>query len=783
MPAAINSSLSARQEATMKSVEREIRQVRISDITGATVSGVPVSSSNFGSIESSGITSNMVKLSKLFGQNVYSLKQMQETLPKPVYANVVQQMSGSMALDRQSADAVAHAVKVWAIERGATHFTHWFQPQTNHTAEKHDSFLSLQYHLDGNLVTVTPLETFSGTQLLQAEPDASSFPHGGARTTFEARGYTVWDTSSPMFLQDGPHNTKVLYIPSVFISYNGEALDEKTILLRSCEAVNKAAKDLLKLLGKGNITKVHTTLGTEQEFFLIDLNHYALRPDLKMTGRTLLGSVPPKHQQLEDHYFASMPANVLAAISEAELELWKLGVPIKTRHNEVAPQQFEMAPIFEETSVAVDHNMLTMEVLDRVARRYQLRALFHEKPFKGVNGSGKHCNWALSTDSGENLLDPTAKPEENYQFLLILVSILQGLKEHSGLLRASIASASNEHRLGANEAPPSIISAFLGEQLNEVLNSIEERRPMCQKVKPRYQAVNLGGNSIDLKISTLPGISRDSTDRNRTSPMAFTGNKFEFRAVGSNQSPSFPVSMLNAVAAAGMKEITAALIAKQGSKSVLSEEDITTVIRKYIIETKSVRFEGNGYSTEWVTEAESRGLLNIKTAPEAFKQLNNLKNAQMLKETIGIITESELDARYHVMCEKYSKDMIIESKTLLQMTRQIIIPAVFKYRRDLSAGIAALMSISLSEKEGFAIPERQSIVKIGQLTESLENSLNELEVEIQKVESIQDGSIAATGAVDLVEKLNETRKYADLIEDILADEYYPLPKYTEILFN
>jgi glutamine synthetase len=780
MPSVNNSSSSARHEATMKSVDREVRQVRISDISNSSSSS---SSSNAPSSSSSG-SSNLVKLSQLFGQNVYSLKEMQRTLPKPVYANVVQQMSGNKTLDKSSADAVAHAVKVWAIERGATHFTHWFQPQTNHTAEKHDSFLSLKYNLDGNMVTVTPLETFSGSQLLQAEPDASSFPHGGARTTFEARGYTVWDTSSPMFLQDGPHNTKVLYIPSVFISYNGEALDEKTILLRSCESVNVATKDLLRLLGNDTVTKVHTTLGTEQEFFLIDRNHHALRLDLKMTGRTLLGAVPPKHQQLEDHYFGSMPDHVLAAISEAELELWKLGVPVKTRHNEVAPQQFEIAPIFEEAGVAVDHNMLTMEVLDRVARRHHLRALFHEKPFAGVNGSGKHCNWALSTDHGENLLDPTAKPEENHQFLLILVSILQGLKEHSGLLRAAIASCSNEHRLGANEAPPSIISAFLGEQLNEVLDSIEQNRPMCQKVKPRFQAVNLGGNSIDLKVSTLPDINRDSTDRNRTSPMAFTGNKFEFRAVGSSQSPSFPVTMLNAIAAAGLKEITAALVAQKGSKAALSSEDITAVLRKYIASTRAVRFEGNGYSAEWALEAEKRGLLNIRTAPEAFMQLTAPHNAKMLKETLAVVTASELDARYHVLCEKYSKDMVIEAKTFIQIARQTLIPAVFKYRRDLSAGVAALMSISSPSESSAAIPEKVSISKLGVLAESLDSCLLRLEGEVKKVEAIEDDAVeSARAAVAIAELLIGCRKPADSIEEILADEYYPLPKYTEILFN
>lgn len=766
---------SIRNESLLKATEREIRQVRISDITGS-------SSSSSGNSPSSGPARNdYVKLSQLFGQNVYSLQQMQETLPKPVYANLVKQMSGSKALDRPTADAIAHAVKVWAIERGATHFTHWFQPQTNHTAEKHDSFLSLKYNTDGAMISVTALETFSGSQLIQAEPDASSFPNGGARNTFEARGYTVWDTSSPMFLQDGPHNTKVLYIPSVFISYNGEALDEKTILLRSCEAVNSATLELLRLMGNKEVQKIHTTLGTEQEFFLIDRNHFTLRPDLRMTGRTLLGAVPPKHQQLEDHYFGSMPAHVMAAISEAELELWKLGVPIKTRHNEVAPQQFEVAPIFEEASVAVDHNMLTMEVLDRVARRHNLRAIFHEKPFKGVNGSGKHCNWSLSTDTGDNLLDPSDRPEENDLFLLVLVSILQGLKEHSGLLRASIASSSNEHRLGANEAPPSIISAFLGEQLNEVLDAIEQDRPVSQKMKISYQAVNVGGTSIDLKISTLPDIARDLTDRNRTSPMAFTGNKFEFRAVGSSQSPSFPVSMLNAITAAGMKEITAALIAKKGSKAELSREDIRAVLKKYIAETKAVRFEGNGYSAEWVQEASRRGLLNIRSAPEAFAQLTVPKNASMLKDTVKVITESELHARYHVMCEKYTKDMVIEAKTLLQLVRQTIIPAVFKYRRDLSAGVAAM--ISVMHEESLSLPEKRSIAKLGSLAESLEASADRLESEIARVEAIEDGEKQSNAAVVIAEMLNDVRGYADAIEAILADEYYPIPKYTEMLFN
>ena len=415
-----------------------------------------------GAANSSNSSSQPAKLSELFGVNVFGLKQLQERLPKPVFARLQSQSAGSSILDKTTADAVAHSVKVWAIEKGATHFTHWFQPLTDSTAEKHDSFLSFAYKTSESGIETVPLDSFSGSQLTQAEPDASSFPNGGTRSTFEARGYTVWDTSSPMFLQEGPHGTKVLYIPSVFISYLGDALDEKTILLRSSQAVSDAVVELLHSIGDTKVKRVYATLGTEQEFFLVDHNLYSQRPDLKHCGRTLIGAVPPKHQQLEDHYFGSMPSRVLATISEAELELWKLGVPLKTRHNEVAPHQFEVAPIFEEATVAVDHNLLTMQVLHRVAHRHGLKALFHEKPFAGVNGSGKHCNWSLSTDDGRNLLEPTEHPEGNIPFLALLTSILVGLQKHSGLLRAAIASASNEHRLGANRGSPKYHLCLLG---------------------------------------------------------------------------------------------------------------------------------------------------------------------------------------------------------------------------------------------------------------------------------------------------------------------------------
>lgn len=722
------------------------------------------------------------KLSELFGCNVYGLKQLRTTLPKPVYADLLRQMTGNKIMDKPTADAVAHAVKVWAMGRGATHFTHWFQPLTNSTAEKHDSFLTLAYSTEGGNLSVIALDAFSGSQLVQAEPDASSFPNGGMRTTFEARGYTVWDTASPMFLQEGPHGTKILYIPSIFISYNGEALDEKTILLRSCDAVSNATLDLLKVLGDKETEKVHVTLGTEQEFFLVDRGLYSLRPDLKMTGRTLFGSVPAKHQQLEDHYFAYIPSKVLAAISEAELELWRLGVPVKTRHNEVAPQQFEMAPVFEEASVAVDHNLLTMHVLHRVAHRHGLRALFHEKPFKGVNGSGKHCNWSMSTDTGKNLLDPTDKPEENFTFLLILVAILQGVKSHSGLLSASIMSASNEHRLGANEAPPSIISAFLGAQLNEVLDSIAENRPTRYDMMTE-KSVNVGATTLNVKVAHLPQISRDATDRNRTSPFAFTGNKFEFRAVGSSQSPSFPVSMVNAATASSIRHITGLLKEKKGSKDKLSQTDIIGVIQQVIGETKDIRFEGDGYSQRWVQEAAHRGLPNFRDAPAAFKELLAPHNKGVLIKKLDIFNENELLSRFNILNLKYVKDMLIESKTLINMCVQNFLPALFNYRRDLASGIAVIASQSTG-----ALREKKLLDLLNTKSELLYSKVDSMNLAIENTEQHLEGhggdvaAAANTSASQLKPIMEEIRAITDEIEAHLADEHYPMPKYSEILF-
>lgn len=745
--------------------------------------------------------SGQALLSELFGHNVYGRKQLEATLPKPIYAKLSSQMSGAQVLDKATADAIAHAVKVWAMERGATHFTHWFQPLTNSTAEKHDCFLSFGFKASEAGIDVIPMDSFSGSQLIQAEPDASSFPNGGARSTFEARGYTIWDTTSPMFLQDGPHGTKILYIPSIFISYNGDALDEKTVLLRSCSALSTATIQLLRLLGDEKTKRVHVTLGTEQEFFLIDRQLYAQRPDLKQCGRTLCGVPPAKHQQLEDHYFGSIPPRVLAAISEAELELWQLGVPVKTRHNEVAPHQFEVAPIFEEASVAVDHNLLTMQVLHRVAHRHGLKALFHEKPFAGVNGSGKHCNWSLSTDTGVNLLEPS----DDEPFLFILVSILVGLQRHGLLLRAAIASASNEHRLGANEAPPSIISAFLGANLTAVLDCIisgsnaasestknsssannSNEGSKERKSSLTNKPVSIGRNVLNMQVATLPEINRDLTDRNRTSPMAFTGNKFEFRAVGSKQSPSFPVSMLNALTTAGIREIIAAL---KGLK-INDKASRMACLREFILQSRQVCFEGDGYSQEWAREAtQVRHLPNVKSAPEAFAHLLRPPHSTLLTDTLGIMTQTELASRTHVLAETYVKDMMIEASVLRSLSQQLILPAMLRWRKELTTAASAARNLDLKA------PEQKWADQMGTLLENLDSALTNLDSTIKHssspsssqnntspnnnkiLEHAQHISDTIPGA------LSKVRAVIDEAEAYLADDLYPFPKYSEMLFT
>ena len=649
------------------------------------------------------------------------------------------------------------------MDLGATHFTHWFQPQTGLTAEKHDSFLTLKSVVNNGIEETTAIDSFSGSQLLQSEPDASSFPNGGMRSTFEARGYTIWDTTSPMFVRSGPHGTFVLIIPAVFISYYGDALDEKTILLRSSECISRASVKLLNLLGDKETKHVYATLGTEQEFFLIDRNIYSMRPDIKLTGRTLVGKVPPKHQQLDDHYFGQIPSRVLACISELELELYKLGVPIKTRHNEVAPNQFEVAPIFENDSVAVDHNLLLMETLHQVAHRYKLKALFHEKPFAGVNGSGKHCNWSLSTDNGENLLDPTMKPETNYRFLLFLVATLDAVHKHGGLLRAAIASSSNEHRLGANEAPPGIVSAFMGEHLTEVLNSIEESREVKSFSQTHLKSVQLGGTVLDLKVNALPQIARDLTDRNRTSPFAFTGNKFEFRAVGAKSSPSFPTCLLNAAVAASITEVTAALQSKMGSKPTPSVDDVLAVVKQFSTQSKNVRFEGNGYSNEWVIEAEKRGLLNIKDCPTAFRQLIEPKNMKLLT-TLGIMSEAEIKSRFHIVMEKYAKDVLIEAETLKSMVSTTILPVCFTFVKSLVDSVSAQKNIGLDTSK---CPELKTLNKVNAMSCDLQTKLDALIAVIDQFVAIEDEIVQADFA---------NSKIVSCIGDVreLCDKYYIL---------
>jgi len=726
-----------------------------------------------------------VYTSEIFGENVFHLQQIAKALPKPAYASFLKQMRGRQALDKGTADAIAHAVRIWAMDRGATHFTHWFQPQTGTTAEKHDAFLSLKSSFSANGEEVTAIDAFSGSQLLQAEPDASSFPSGGMRTTFEARGYTVWDTTSPMFIQEGPHGTSVLYIPSVFISYNGDALDEKTVLLRSTSQIAKSACELLSLIepvpvgAQPKTSHVFTTLGTEQEYFLIDRSLYSLRPDLKHTGRTLVGNLPPKHQQMEDHYFGRIPSKVLATMSEAELELFRLGVPVKTRHNEVAPQQFELAPIFEEASLAVDHNLLTMDVLSKVAHKNKLKVLFHEKPFKGVNGSGKHCNWSMSTDRGENLLDPTVKPETNYRFLLVLVSILHAVHQHGALLRTSIASSSNEHRLGAQEAPPVILSCFLGEHLTEVLDSIEESRPIRNFSVPEIQSIKLGGTVLDVKVASLPAIARDLTDRNRTSPFAFTGNKFEFRAVGSKQSPAFPVTILNAAVASALQDVTQALRDQMGDKPFPSDADKVAVIKKFIASTKPIRFEGDGYSDAWIQEAEKRGLPNIKTCPDAFAQLLAPEHSNMLTK-LGIFTQSELQARHLILNERYAKDLVVEASTLRTLLASQIMPSAFEYRGTLASTVQLLNGI-----EGEAnSPELSALKALTPVVKELQDAIADLDHVVHHMHSLSDDPCeeARYASEHILSSMNKARVVADKIELLLSDKYYPFPHYSELLW-
>jgi len=697
-----------------------------------------------------------------FGINTFDEKAMREFLPKDDYRKLRDTIRKGKKLDMNISNTVAHAMKEWAISKGVTHYTHWFQPQTGATAEKHDSFLELD---DGNV-----LERFRGSSLVQGEPDASSFPSGGSRTTFEARGYTMWDPSSPAFIMEGPRGG-ILCIPSVFISYTGEALDKKTPLLRSMDAISDSAMKILNIFGNTSATRVITTIGTEQEYFLIDKNFYNLRSDLQLTGRTLQGAPPPKGQQLDDHYFGSIKERVLAFMQDSESELYRLGVPAKTRHNEVAPHQYEIAPIFAEANVGADRNHLIMEVLKKTASRHGLALLLHEKPFAGVNGSGKHNNWSIADSDGNNLLDPGKTPEQNLQFLLFLVATLRAVYQHADLLRMSIASAGNDHRLGANEAPPAIISVFLGQRLTQILNNIQKGK---QTKAAEDYIINLG-------ISKLPSILRDNTDRNRTSPFAFTGEKFEFRAIGSSASVSLANTVLNAAVADSL-DVIAADIKKGMKKSKKLSEVVLGVIQKYIIGTESIRFEGNNYSEEWTKEAEKRKLPNIKKTGYALDAMVTTKNSKMLIRK-DVFNQTEIESRYNTKIEQYITSLEIETEAIYDMMNTKIIPAAITYQGELLDNVKKLREMEDLISNHSYQGEIQLLQKITSLIKDLNDQLSDLHTRMEKAEEIEDLPKKAKYFSDKIVPILETvRIPADALEGILPDSDWPLPKYSEMLF-
>jgi len=704
------------------------------------------------------------RVSEYFGINTLGARQMRDKLPTEVYTKLLAAIRLGKKLDVDIAPKVAQIIRDWAISRGATHFTHWFQPQTGLTAEKHDAFLSFD---DGQ-----PMESFGASQLIQSEPDASSFPSGGLRSTWEARGYTAWNPASPVFIAEWA-GVKTLCIPSVFIGYNGEALDELTPLLRSSDALSERSIALLEVLGDKGVQRVFTTLGPEQEYFLIDRGHFALRPDLVMAGRTLIGAPPPRGQQLEDHYFAGIPERIQACIAEVEHELYKLGVPIVTRHNEVAPSQFEMAPRYEETDVAVDHNQLVMATLRRVALRHNLQALLHEKPFAGINGSGKHCNWSMSlaADSpeldGYNLLKPGQTPHQNVRFLAFLAAILKGVHKYAAVLRAGIATSGNEHRLGANEAPPAIISVFMGEQLTHVIETIAEGK-----------ATNSADQEmIKLGVAKLPEIQRDNTDRNRTSPFAFTGNKFEFRAVGSSQSIAFPIVLLNAAVAESIGDITAELEAEL-KKTKKVDDAVLKIVRRIFKETAAIRFEGNNYAEEWVKEADKRGLPNLRRTPEALKQLVTKSSRQLLTK-LGIFSDEEIDSRYHVRLERYIKDMLIELHTMRETVDTMVLPAALEYVGGLASSAASAKEAGIS-----VIPQLEPANRIGKLIQELQTARATLGMVIEKAEGMHEEieEQAELLTHEGAEAMAAVRIGCDALELSVDDEMWPLPKYREMLF-
>jgi glutamine synthetase len=698
-----------------------------------------------------------VHVSDLFGVNVFNESVQRARLPKPIFKALQKTIKVGATLDPLIADAVATAMKDWAMEKGATHFTHIFQPMTGATAEKHDSFLSPTD--DGGALT-----EFSGRELIKGEPDASSFPSGGLRATFEARGYTAWDPTSPAYILEHP-NGATLVIPTAFLSWTGEALDKKTPLLRSMEALSVQAVRILKLFGKNDVKHVFTTVGSEQEYFLIDKNFYLARPDLINTGRTLFGAKPPKGQELEDQYFGVIPERVLACMSEVEFELSKLGVPVKTRHNEVAPSQYEIAPIFENSNLATDHQNLVMQTLRGVADYYGLACLLHEKPFAGINGSGKHNNWSMSTDTGENLLNPGDTPHDNAQFLVITTAVIRAVSKYSEILRLSIASAHNDHRLGANEAPPAIISIFLGDQLNDIIDQIEKGGAKTSKQ----------GGLFETGVSVLPKLPKEAGDRNRTSPFAFTGNKFEFRAVGSSANIAGPNTILNTIIAESLDYIASNL-----EKATAGGKDLAKAIQDLlpgiIKEHKKVIFNGNGYSEDWHKEAEKRGLPNLKNTVDTLPVVIKKENIDLLTK-YKVYTERELQSRYVILAENYVKTVDIEGQTALNMAKTLILPAALRYQKEVGESIAAAKAAGAASPAG--------LETFGTLVSTINDFQRGITALEKALSHHAEGDALAHAKHyrdHVIASMAELRKAGDKLETLIADDLWPLPTYREMLF-
>jgi glutamine synthetase len=704
------------------------------------------------------------KKSVLFGSNVFNDKAMRQYLTSDAFKGVQGAVQHGTKIDRKLADYIAMGMKEWALSKGVTHYTHWFQPLTGTTAEKHDAFFETSY--DGS----DPVEKFGGAQLVQQEPDASSFPNGGIRNTFEARGYTAWDPTSPAFIFG-----TTLCIPTVFISYTGEALDYKTPLLRALTVMDEAATEVCKYFDK-NVKKVTATLGWEQEYFLVDRALANSRPDLMMTGRTLLGHTSAKGQQLDDHYFGAIPTRALTYMRDLEQECMLLGIPVKTRHNEVAPNQFELAPIFEETNLAVDHNCLLMDVMEKVAERHDFKVLFHEKPFKGVNGSGKHNNWSLATDTGVNLLSPSKTPMSNLQFLTFFINTIKAVNDNESLLRAAIASASNDHRLGANEAPPAIISVFIGEQLTKVLAELEG--VTTGKLSPEEKT--------DLKLNVvgkIPDVLLDNTDRNRTSPFAFTGNKFEFRAVGSMANCSNAMTTLNAIVAKQLRDFKVEVDALIESKDMKKDDAIFNVLREYIKQSKKILFEGDGYSEEWEIEAGKRGLSNFKTTPEALKARISKQSFDLFSE-LGIMNHVEVEARYEIELEEYTKKIQIEGRVLGDISKNHVIPTAIRYQNTLIANVRGLKDIFGPDFETIAKEQIILIKEISGHIEGINSKVEEMTNERKIANNLTDGQAMAEAYCNKVKPYFEIiRNHCDKLELLVDNELWTLTKYRELLLT